>query len=159
MRVGAIPLLFSEGDLRICVISGSRNSARFTFPKGALKDEETWEKGALRELHEEAGLKGKIIMPKLPLVIKNTREPLQKIILYWVEVEKVAEDWPEKAKRERKFFPIEEVPKEILTDNARKAYKQIIGLNPSKELIPEGFMAKLQKKIGKLQRNSARVTS
>ena len=129
MKVGAIPLYRSPGGLRVCLVSTSGSRRRFTVPKGVPRRRERWEVGALRELREEAGVSGRILLPRHPLVLAGTRRPSDSIVLYWCEIESVDDTWAEDGFRRRVFCPVDQLPKVRLGGVGRKVFGEILELD------------------------------
>lgn len=119
----------SRHGLQLCLVSTSRNNQILTFPKGLLKKDEPWTKGALRELEEEAGVSGKIILPRTPLIVPNKKLPDEGVILYWCEITGISSTWAEQRLRRRVFYPIDQVPVASLNRTARIAHREILDLN------------------------------
>ena len=134
MRVGAIPFYRGEDGLRVCMVSTSAHRKSFTFPKGVLKRRETWQHGALRELREEAGIEGRVLLPRHPLVLSGLKRPADSIVLYWCEIESVHDKWKEDGMRKRKFFPVDRLPKARLGRTGRKVFREILELDLSPEM-------------------------
>lgn len=128
MRVGAIPCYRGADGLRVCMVSTSAHRKSFTFPKGVLKRREAWQKGALRELREEAGIEGRILLPRHPLVLSGKKRPADSIVLYWCEIESIHDNWKEDGMRKRKFFPVDRLPKARLGKTGRKVFLEILDL-------------------------------
>ena len=129
MKVGAIPIYRGRDGLNLCLVSTSASRRRFTFPKGALKRREAWEKGALRELREEAGVAGRVLMPRHPLVLASTKRPSESVVLYWCEVLSVDDKWSEDGMRRRMFCAADRLPKARLGKTGRKVFGEVLKLN------------------------------
>jgi 8-oxo-dGTP pyrophosphatase MutT (NUDIX family) len=99
-----------------------------TFPKGIVKRGEGWEKAALRELHEEAGCKGRILMRRTPLLISPRKRPKDSSILFWCEIDTVQKSWPERKHRQRIWHTVGSRMNFRLTRNAKKVYKELLDL-------------------------------
>jgi ADP-ribose pyrophosphatase YjhB (NUDIX family) len=112
-----------------------------TFPKGSTKNGEGWERAALRELREEAGCKGQIVMRRMPLALSPRKAPEESCILYWCEIDTVLKSWPEKKQRERIWHTVGEKMDFRLTRNARKIYKELLDLGLNQDNKKSGTSA------------------
>ena len=128
MRVGTIPFRAKKGKFQICLISSRSKPGRMTFPKGQVKNNEGWEEAARRELREEAGLKGHILMPRSPLVFSPRKRPVESCIFYWCRVDEVMANWPESKHRDRIWHSVGSKMDFKLTHNARKIYRELLKL-------------------------------
>ena len=72
----------SEGNETLFLIVSSSNGKHWVLPKGHLDDRESPEAAALRELKEEAGVKGQILEPLLIQKYKKAEELV--IIQYYL---------------------------------------------------------------------------
>ena len=61
-HAGGIVMRFEEGVLRYLVITAKKNQERWVFPKGHIEPGETPATAAEREVLEEAGVEGKILV-------------------------------------------------------------------------------------------------
>ena len=59
-KAGTIPFQFSDGSVRICLVSSKKRDDTFVLPKGTVRALEKAAAAALRETFEEAGLKGQL---------------------------------------------------------------------------------------------------
>lgn len=108
LQVAALPWRAAAGGLEVMLIT-SRDTGRWVLPKGwADKSEKLWN-AAEREAEEEAGIRGDIsrrdagryfyakvqrIGPAVPC----------EVVVYPLEVSRVAEKWKEKGQRTRQWF-------------------------------------------------------
>ena len=60
-QAGAIAFRFENGEPQVMLVRAKRNPGHWIFPKGHIESGESEESAALRELVEEAGIKGEII--------------------------------------------------------------------------------------------------
>lgn len=115
MKTGTIPIFRDDEGLKVGLVSSSRNPQQMTFPKGNLEAGEALIDGALREMREEAGLKGRIILPRTPLVIRDPKIKRASIVYFWCEITMIKHKWPEMKCRDRVFFRFDELPDLALT--------------------------------------------
>lgn len=110
-QAGALCWLDDEGELRFALIT-SRRTGRWVFPKGSIDDGMTPWDAAAQEALEEAGVEG--VVDTSPIGRYRTakvRPPMiwtVEIDLYPLAVNKVRDDWLEKAQRERRFVTLAE---------------------------------------------------
>ena len=62
-QAGCIVLRCERGDPEILVVSSRRRRDRWVLPKGKVKNSESASDAALRELREEAGVRGRLLGP------------------------------------------------------------------------------------------------
>ncbi|QQA41582.1 NUDIX hydrolase [Pelagovum pacificum] len=96
-----------EGKLKVCLVT-SRGSKRWILPKGWPMGRTTPSRAAAIEAWEEAGLEGKVEAQPLGLVSYQKRFGKSEVpviaVVYAMEVTRVADDYPEKGQRKRKWF-------------------------------------------------------
>ncbi|ORY97183.1 NUDIX hydrolase domain-like protein [Syncephalastrum racemosum] len=94
---------------RVMLISSSKHPNTWVFPKGGWENDETREEAAQRETYEEAGVRGRITR-----YVGNYYEYTKKgnaktrFWVYELEIQEILKKWPEKKKRERRWFTFEE---------------------------------------------------
>ena len=134
MRVGTIPFRQKKGKFQICLISSLSKPGEMTFPKGWVKSDEGWVEAALREMREEAGLKGRILMRRRPLVLSPRKRPEESCIFYWCRVDEVKAKWRESRDRDRIWHNVGGKMDFKLTDNAKEIYRELLKLGLDKEV-------------------------
>ena len=96
LQAAALPVL--EG--KICLVT-SRNGSRWVIPKGCLEPGKTEVQIALQEAWEEAGLTGQPSKASIgSYAYRKWGEELS-VTVYRLDVEEVADDWPERNLRQR----------------------------------------------------------
>ena len=128
MRVGVVPFREKKGRFQICLISSLSKPKRMTFPKGLSKKGEGWEVAALREMHEEAGLVGTLILRQMPFLLSPRKRPDESCILYWCKIDDMLKSWPEKKLRKRIWHTVGDDMDFRLTRNAAKIYQELLDL-------------------------------
>ena len=159
MRVGVIPFRQKQDRFQVCLISSVSKPDQMTFPKGMVKSGEGWEHAALRELHEEAGLKGDILLRRMPLLISPRNRPKESCIFYWCHIHDVLTSWPEKKIRDRIWHTIGDVMPFNPTRNAGKIYQQLIDLGLDQALTSSDAEQTLRQKIHQCTVGEVTVTS
>lgn len=105
---GCIPL--DLGNRRVLLISSRKNKNAWVLPKGGWEQDETQKHAAQRETWEEAGVKG-TITKYLGVFEERTNKKRHLKAHHWIfemQIEEVAKKFPEKKKRERRWFTFEE---------------------------------------------------
>ncbi|GAA5808055.1 hypothetical protein MFLAVUS_001437 [Mucor flavus] len=129
---GCIPLDLKNG--RILLISSRKNKNAWVLPKGGWEQDETQKHAAERETWEEAGIKGTITR-QLGVFEERTNKKKFVKAHHWIfemVIDEVAKKFPEKKKRERRWFTFEESL--VATQDHRYIQEAIIqsSLNPAK---------------------------
>ena len=88
VSAGAIILREVDGELKIALAQHKRKFKAWVIPKGHVEAGETIEQAALREIHEEAGLKNvqliKYLGSLLRESVKGNGDTIQKTIHYYL---------------------------------------------------------------------------
>ncbi|ORY99966.1 NUDIX hydrolase domain-like protein [Syncephalastrum racemosum] len=93
---------------RFLLVSSRKNPGAWVIPKGGWEADETQEHAALRETWEEAGIKGEITRHIGVFAERNKRGIKAKHWIYELEIREVVKKFPEKKKRERRWFTYDE---------------------------------------------------
>ena len=98
----------AEGPGVEVMLISSKNHNGFVLPKGGWELDETVEDAAARETVEEAGVRGDIDPRGLGVYeFFSKRNSCQcKAHMYVMHVKEVLDEWPEKARRARKWVPL-----------------------------------------------------
>jgi 8-oxo-dGTP pyrophosphatase MutT (NUDIX family) len=109
--VGAVPYII-KGDRVIVLLVTSMSRARWIFPKGLPHGAETHEQTARREAMEEAGVDGRVLTDHAisAMIEKSGGQGRVEVpvVFYPLEVETIADKWPEKGRRLRHWVVLEE---------------------------------------------------
>lgn len=108
VQVAALPWRESPDGIEIMLIT-SRDTARWVIPKGWPEGQEDLCEAAAREAAEEAGLKGAVSRLEIGRYYYGKRRPSGmkarcEVLVFPLEIEQVADKWPERKKRKRKWF-------------------------------------------------------
>lgn len=109
LQVATLPWrLGKKGAIEILLVT-SRDTRRWVLPKGWPEGEESLGEAAAREAMEEAGVSGRIATTELGSYFYGKRlttglERRCQVLVFPLEVRKVAEKWPEKKRRTRQWF-------------------------------------------------------
>lgn len=132
-RVGVIPFSDKGSQSAILLIT-SLTRSRWILPKGKLDLQESHEDGCKREAFEEAGITGKVLndFPITTLITSASEGKIEKfpVTFYPFSVQKELDDWPEKQKRERQWFLLEDVRKIVSKEDYLPLIDQFINLKP-----------------------------
>ena len=132
-RVGVIPFSDKGSQSAILLIT-SLTRSRWILPKGKLDLQESHEDGCKREAFEEAGITGKVLndFPITTLITSASEGKIEKfpVTFYPFSVQKELDDWPEKQKRERRWFLLEDVRKIVSKEDYLPLIDQFINLKP-----------------------------
>mmetsp|Transcript_41907 Transcript_41907/g.68752 ORF Transcript_41907/g.68752 Transcript_41907/m.68752 type:complete len:177 (+) Transcript_41907:130-660(+) len=103
---GVVPIF--DGEI---VLVKSTDKAEYILPKGGWDIDETKAGCAKREAYEEAGVEGNILGKELVEIEFVTPKGNRcHMSIFALEVTKMLEEWPERARRERQLFtPIEAI--------------------------------------------------
>ena len=107
LQSGALPFrIDAQGKIRVLLVTTGPHD-RWGIPKGAAEPELTLGQNAAKEAFEEAGVIGAVASCSSGMFRTTKRDGLvERIIEVWVyllEVERTAEDWPEKSRRRTKW--------------------------------------------------------
>ncbi len=117
LQAAAIPM--RKG--KICLVT-SRNGSRWVIPKGCLEPGKSELEIAAQEAWEEAGLRGELgKRPVGSYRYEKWGDELQ-VAVFLLDVEEIADDWPEKATRLRAWLP----PKQAIERLAEVELRAIV---------------------------------
>ena len=111
-KAGVLPIRFRGGRVEVCLVSSRRNRGRIVLPKGTLKGRESPSAAAMRDLFEEAGLKGALHdKPHIKVDKKYRRVSGRRafIVYFPMIVEVEAKRWPERGLRARRWVSLPDI--------------------------------------------------
>ena len=108
-QVAALPWRLTEGGLEVMLVT-SRGTGRWVLPKGWQEKREAPHEAAAREAGEEAGVDGAISRREIGRFYysKELSSGMRwrcEVHVFPLEVDRIAEKWPERKKRTRQWFP------------------------------------------------------
>jgi 8-oxo-dGTP pyrophosphatase MutT (NUDIX family) len=109
VQVAALPWRkTAQGGVEVMLIT-SRDTGRWVIPKGWPEGQEDLYEAAAREAAEEAGLSGSVSRFEIGRYYYGKRQPSGmearcEVLVFPMEIDQVAEKWPEQKKRKRKWF-------------------------------------------------------
>jgi 8-oxo-dGTP pyrophosphatase MutT (NUDIX family) len=113
----------AQGEIEVCLIT-SRRTKHWIVPKGWPMHKQTPAEAAATEAWEEAGLTGHPV--DRCLGVFSYVKPLSKrttpvvVMVYPLEVLQTASDWPERAERKRKWFPLRKAASKLAEPALRR---------------------------------------
>jgi 8-oxo-dGTP pyrophosphatase MutT (NUDIX family) len=112
----------SEGDKTLFLIVSSSSGKHWVLPKGHIEAGESPEAAALRELKEEAGIKGQILGP---LLIQKFEKNKENVTIQYFLVQMIGVQAPREDRILR--WESEETALKILTfDEAKSAFQEAL---------------------------------
>ena len=111
VQVAALPWRSAPDGIEIMLIT-SRDTGRWVLPKGWPEGQEDLCDAAAREAAEEAGLSGAVSRLEIGRYYYGKRqqsglESRCEVLVFPLEIATIAEKWPEKSQRRRKWFSAE----------------------------------------------------
>lgn len=108
VQAAALPWRLTKNGVEIMLIT-SRGTGRWVLPKGWPENAERLSDAAAREAREEAGLEGGVSHNEVGKFFYNKgldsgHEWQCEVHVFPIEVDQVAETWPEMSKRKRQWF-------------------------------------------------------
>jgi 8-oxo-dGTP pyrophosphatase MutT (NUDIX family) len=124
---GVLPYRRREGKIEVLLITSIRKK-KWIIPKGYVEFNLSHFESAKKEAFEEAGVFGENETIELGSFRVNKAIGVCVIQVFSMEVNKILDDYPEKERRRRKWFSIEEAAQVV----ARPELKQMIANLPLK---------------------------
>jgi len=119
VQAAALPWRTSakDGSLEIMLVT-SRDTGRWVLPKGWPEGQEDLHVAAAREAAEEAGVDGAVSRHEIGRFYYDKRRPSGmewrcEVLVFPLEVDRLADKWPEKKKRKREWFAPEEAARRV----------------------------------------------
>ena len=118
-QAGAIPLR----DGTVCLITSS-DGQRWQVPKGMIDPGDTPPESARKEAWEEAGVEGELRDEPAGSYRYNKEDRLCEVTLFILDVTSVADDWPEKSERRRRWVTLDEALEAVGNEGLRDVLKK-----------------------------------
>lgn len=104
VQAAALPWRRTEHGIEVLLVTG-RDRGRWILPKGWPGRGESLPRAAEREAFEEAGIRGRIGETAIGSYRRGgRRRPPVEIFVFPLEVDKVADKWPERKQRQRRWL-------------------------------------------------------
>jgi 8-oxo-dGTP pyrophosphatase MutT (NUDIX family) len=116
---GVIPYRWRAGQLEVMLIT-SLGRKRWIIPKGVVEPELTPAQSAAQEAWEEAGLTGRVSSQVLGSYRNYKWGGVCRIEVYLLEVEQVADSWPEAGQRQRLWLSPEAAARRVEEDRLKE---------------------------------------
>jgi 8-oxo-dGTP pyrophosphatase MutT (NUDIX family) len=120
----AVPYRYVDGELQFLLIT-SRKKGAWIFPKGHIGNGESARSTAEKEAWEEAGVLGTLEETPVETFDQATEDGIEATEVYLLRVEELAQRWPERKERKRRWTRIEKVPKFIKKSHLRSVMEQL----------------------------------
>jgi len=117
VQVAALPWRKGPDGVDVLLIT-SRDTGRWVIPKGWPEARETLYEAAAREAGEEAGIAGAIQSKEIGRYyddkrLGSGRETRCEVLVFPMEIDQVADKWPERKKRKRAWFPVADAAAQV----------------------------------------------
>jgi 8-oxo-dGTP pyrophosphatase MutT (NUDIX family) len=117
VQVAALPWRLTERGVEVMLVT-SRGTGRWVLPKGWPERSEDLCDAAAREAAEEAGLAGAVARQEIGRFYYGKQMPTGddlrcEVHVFPLEVDRVAEKWPEKKHRKRDWFSVDEAARRV----------------------------------------------
>ena len=129
-QAGALPIR----NGRICLVTSS-NGKRWVIPKGLIEPGQTAGETALQEAWEEAGLVGTLRPEPIGSFLYEKWCGVCHVTVFALEVNEMAQDWPERAIRQRVWAPPSVAVLRIDDVGLVDILRQTFGIKASREKL------------------------
>ena len=102
---GVVAYRLNGAQLEVMLVTSSRRR-RWTIPKGYVKTGLSAIESAGEEAWEEGGIRGVVSQIPVGRYAYTKRATLMSVAVYSMQVDEVHDDWPEQAKRERRWMSL-----------------------------------------------------
>jgi 8-oxo-dGTP pyrophosphatase MutT (NUDIX family) len=121
-QAGAIPVRGGQ----VCLVTSS-NGKRWVIPKGLIDPGHTSGEAALQEAWEEAGLVGLLSPEPIGSYLYDKWGGTCHVTVFLMQVTEVAEDWPERSVRQRRWVSPEEAIALLGDEGLREVVRAALG--------------------------------
>lgn len=137
VQVAALPWRRKDDGVEVLLVT-SRDTGRWVLPKGWPEDREDLYMAAAREAAEEAGVDGAVSRLEIGRYFydklqRSGAEWRCEVLVFPLEVARLAEKWPEKKRRRREWFPAAEAAKRVREADLAELIAQF-GVAPGKSV-------------------------
>jgi 8-oxo-dGTP pyrophosphatase MutT (NUDIX family) len=129
LQLGALPYRHKEdGSIELLLVT-SRGTGQWIVPKGWPIRGRSRAEAAAQEAYEEAGVRGSIAAEEIGQFDHSKSRPLgflhTRVVVYLLEVEQELTRWPEKTKRKRRWFTVEEAARAVRAPGLRRLIQRL----------------------------------
>lgn len=132
-RIGIIPFAIKGKQIALLFVT-SQTRGRWILPKGLARNGESHAETCHREGFEESGVRGVVLedYPITVVITKQTGEGKQQnpVTYYPYLVTEQADEWPDKASRERHWALLEDATKVLYREDFLALIRQFKELKP-----------------------------
>jgi 8-oxo-dGTP pyrophosphatase MutT (NUDIX family) len=114
-HAGGIVVRGNGDQLRVLLVTATRQASLWVFPKGHIEDGETPEAAAAREVEEEAGVVATVAEPIGTLEFKNARGTVRAQFYLM----KFVSEGPPRENRRRAWFTVDEARQALVYEDSR----------------------------------------
>ena len=107
-QAAVFPIHPGEEYISVLLITSIKRK-RWILPKGVVEKNHKPEQTALLEAYEEAGIRGNLIGSVEDVYTYRKWGGVCRVEVFLMEVIKLEDEWPEKALRQRKWIPLEDL--------------------------------------------------
>ncbi|MBF0250133.1 MAG: NUDIX hydrolase [Alphaproteobacteria bacterium] len=134
-----IPYRKKKKGLEILLVT-SLDTGRWVIPKGHIDEGLTARESAIKEAYEEAGVKGVTARQALGAYryVKDVKKGggLRRVKVFAMEVIVALDDWPERAKRKRKWMSVNDAAKAVKEKKLSKILESFATTIPKRDDPP-----------------------
>jgi 8-oxo-dGTP pyrophosphatase MutT (NUDIX family) len=120
---GVLPFRITSDGIDILLIT-TRGGDQWTIPKGHVKPGLSASRSAVEEAREEAGIKGRVLKPRLGFFEYQKFSSQYRVMVFLYEVTSVKKSWEEDAFRTRKWVPIRKARKMVKFKGMRRIFEK-----------------------------------
>jgi 8-oxo-dGTP pyrophosphatase MutT (NUDIX family) len=129
LQLGALPYRYREdGSVELLLVT-SRGTGQWIVPKGWPIRGRSHAEAAAQEAYEEAGVRGKLAADEFGHFDHAKSRPLgflhTRVAVFLLEVEQELARWPEKTKRKRRWFTVEEAARAVRAPGLRRLIQRL----------------------------------
>jgi 8-oxo-dGTP pyrophosphatase MutT (NUDIX family) len=129
LQLGALPYRRKEdGSIELLLVT-SRGTGQWIVPKGWPIRGRSPAEAAVQEAYEEAGVRGKIAEKEVGQFDHAKSRPLgflhTRVVVYLLEVERELMRWPERTKRKRRWFSVDEAARAVRAPELRRLIQRL----------------------------------
>lgn len=135
VQAAALPWRLTKDGVEVMLVT-SRGTGRWVLPKGWPENTEKLAEAAMREAREEAGLEGGVAHGEIGKFfyrkeLANGHEWQCEVHVFPIEVDAVADKWPEMKKRKRQWFRYRDAAR-LVSEPDLAEMIAAFGVNPRK---------------------------